>query len=175
MQRAVAEAEHAALADAEDVDLVDAVTLANDVDAAIDVTVDVIVQGQVLVGAVRVTPVDQVDVLAGIEQALDRGAVFLDVGHVGPVDQGVDDQRRDLVLHHAGGGLVAVKLELVFAIDFLARRHAGGDLLGVEQVLDALAQVLVELNQFFDHAIGTERNVAHRIRLLLWFGLLWPF
>ena len=96
------------------------VGLADVVHAAVDVAVDVVVQGQGAVGLVRVAPVDQVDVLAGGQQPLDGGAVLLDVGHVGPVDQGVDDQQRDRLGGDALGGVVAVQDQLVLAVDRLA-------------------------------------------------------
>jgi hypothetical protein len=98
----IAQGEGAALADAEDVDLGHPVALANHVHAAVQVAVDVIVQGEVAVGPVRVAPVHQVDVLAGVHEGLHGGAVFLDVGHVGPVHQGVDDEQGYLVLNLVG-------------------------------------------------------------------------
>ncbi len=46
---------------------------------------------------------------------------LLDIGHIGAIDQRIDDKGWNLVLHHAGGWLVAIELELVFRIDFFAR------------------------------------------------------
>ncbi len=73
---------------------VEPVGLADVVHATVDVAVDVVVQGQGPIGPVRIAPVDQIDVLPGGQQTLDGGAVLLDVGHVGAVDQGVDDEQR---------------------------------------------------------------------------------
>ena len=106
---AVTEAEHAALANAEDVDLVDPVTFAHDVDAAIDITVDVIVERQVFVGAVRDNPSRSGKRPVPVSsKPCDRRTVFLDVGHVGAVNQRVDDQRRDFILYHTGRRLVSI-------------------------------------------------------------------
>ena len=58
MQRAVAKAEGAALTNAENVDLVQLVALTDDIDAAVHVTVDVIVKRQVAISAIGITPVD---------------------------------------------------------------------------------------------------------------------
>jgi hypothetical protein len=126
VQRRVAQRESAALADAEDVDLGNAMAFADDIDAAVQIAVDVVVEGQVAVGAIRVAPVDQVDVLAGGHQCLDGRAVFLDVGHVRAVDQGVDDQQRHLAWDLVLGLLEAEQGELVFMIDHRLRGDAGG-------------------------------------------------
>ena len=56
MQRRVAHGEHAAFADAEQIDLVDAVRVADELDAFVEVAVDVIVDGQPAVGARRDCP-----------------------------------------------------------------------------------------------------------------------
>ena len=135
--------------------------LAHDVDTAVDVTVDVVIQGQVFVGAVRVSPVDQVNVLAGIEQAANGRTVFLDIHHVRAIHQRVYNQCRNAVLHDTGRRLVAVKRELVLGVNFFTRSNPGGNLIGLEQVLHALAQVLIELNHFIDHLVGTELEITH--------------
>ena len=67
----VAEAEGTALADAEDVDGVDAVTLADEVDAVVEISIEIVIDGQGPVSVIRVAPVDEIDVLTGGQQALD--------------------------------------------------------------------------------------------------------
>ena len=141
MQRGVAQRERAALADAEQVDRIQRrARRAYRIDAAIEVTVDVIVERQPAIGAIGITPVDQVDVLALLEQVAHHRAVGLQVDHVRPVDQRVDDQQRGLRGRLATAGEMP-HLQLVFAVDQLARRvrvlglahaaqmsHAGGEL-----------------------------------------------
>ncbi len=97
VQGGIAQGEGATLADAENVDLVDTVALAYGIHTTVQVAVDVVVQGEVAVGTVRITPVHQVDILASFHEGTDRGAVFLDIRHVGPVYQRVNNEQRHLV------------------------------------------------------------------------------
>jgi len=60
----------------------------------VDVSVDVVVDPQVLVELVRGPPVDEVHVQPSGEQTLDHGATGLEVHDVGLVDEGVDAQDR---------------------------------------------------------------------------------
>ena len=94
MERRVAGREHAALADAEQADLVDAVPLADHAHAFGEVVVDVVVDGHPAVGAGGVAPVDDVEVEAELQEVADEGAVLLQVRHGVAADQAVDDQDR---------------------------------------------------------------------------------
>ena len=69
MQRRIAQRERAALADAEQVDRVEAVRAAQVVDRAAEEAFDVVLEREVAVGTIRIAPVDDVDVLAAREQA----------------------------------------------------------------------------------------------------------
>src|SRR3546814_2362898 len=62
MQRRIAQRERAALADAEQVDRVQVVRVAQVVDGAAEEAFDVVLQGEEPVGAVGVAPVDDVDI-----------------------------------------------------------------------------------------------------------------
>ena len=161
MHRGVHQAEGTALANAEDVDLLDAVRLADVIHAAVDVAVDVVVERDGAVGLIRITPIDQIDVLPGRQQTLDGRAVFLDVGHVGPIDQGVDDQQRDRVGGHAFGRVVAIEHQLVFGVDRLLRTHAGVDLLGVEQVFHALTELAGIVQHLLGQLVGPDIDRHH--------------
>src|SRR3546814_3315483 len=68
MQRRIAQRERAALADAEQVDRVQVVRVAQVVDGAAEEAFDVVLQGEEPVGAVGVAPVDDVDILAARQQ-----------------------------------------------------------------------------------------------------------
>ena len=72
VQGGVAEAEGPALADAQQVDALHDATLPDDVHGVAQVAVDVIIQGQARIARVGTTPVEQVNVQAGLEQALDQ-------------------------------------------------------------------------------------------------------
>ena len=114
-QGGVTEAEGPALADAQQVDAVRAVALPDDVHRVVQVAVDVIFQGQAVVVRVGAAPVEQVHVQAGLEQALDQGAAFLQVHDVWSVDQGVYDQDGDGV-GFIGLCPVMVQAHLVFPV-----------------------------------------------------------
>ena len=62
LERGVGQGEHAALADAEQVDLLGAGLAAHGADAVVEVAQHVVVDGQVAVGAAGVAPVDHPDV-----------------------------------------------------------------------------------------------------------------
>ena len=117
-----AQRERAALADAEQVDLRHAGVLRHRIDAAPDIAVDVVVEGQPAIGAIRIAPVDQVDILALRQQVADQRLVRLQVDHVGPIDQRIDDQDRRL-RGRLRLAAEAIDDELVLAIDLFL----GGD------------------------------------------------
>jgi hypothetical protein len=77
----VAGREDPALADAEQADLVEAVALADELDASGQVAIDVVVERQPAVGTGRIAPVDHVQIDPEIEQVADERAVLLQVGH----------------------------------------------------------------------------------------------
>ena len=97
VQGGVTEAEGPALADAQQVDALHAAMLPDDVHGVVQVAIDVIIQGQARIALVGTTPVEQVNVQAGPEQALDQRAAVLQIHDVRPVDQGVYDQDGDSV------------------------------------------------------------------------------
>ena len=72
VQRRVAQAQRAALTDAEQVDLVDTVFPADVLDAVIEIPVHVVVDLEPAVRTIGIAPVDQVDVETGAEQAADQ-------------------------------------------------------------------------------------------------------
>ena len=133
--------------------------LEDHVHAAVQVAVDVIVQGQHPVRLVRVAPVHQVHVLAGGQQALDGRAVFLDVGHVRAVDQGVDHEQRHRIASHTHRGFVAVEDHLVLSVHGLARGHAGVDTVCVEQIFHPLAQLTAEIQHFLAELLRSDVDV----------------
>ncbi len=120
MQRGIAQRECTALADTEQVDRIQPMTFAHHVDATIKVAVDVIVQRQPAIRTIGIAPVDQIDILALLQQVAHHRAIGLQVGHPHGVDQCIDDQQRCL----RGGFAVALEvpyLQLVFAVHQLAR------------------------------------------------------
>ena len=68
--------------------------LGDDVDATADIAVDVVVQGEIAIRLIGITPVDQINILALGEQVLDQGTVALQIDHIGPIDQRVGNQQR---------------------------------------------------------------------------------
>ena len=138
VQRRIAQREHAALADAEQVDRRHAVRAADVLDAVVEVAVDVVLERQPAVAARRAAPVDRVEVHALREQVAQQRAVFLQVGHRVAADQAVGDQHRHARPSCLRGRLVAVQRRLVLAEHLLL--VGGGDLHVL--VLDALQQLL---------------------------------
>ena len=137
VQRRVAGREHAAFADAEQVDLVDAVALADRRDAVRQISVDVVVEREPAVGARWVAPIHHVEVDAELEEVADERAVLLQVGHGVAADQAVDDQhrRRDLLL---GERPVVVQRDLVLPPHLVLGRGGDRDVL-VAQLGEQLA------------------------------------
>ena len=162
VQRGVAQAEGTALADAEQIDLIQTVSPANHVHAAIQVAVDVIVQRQAAVGAIRVAPVDQVDVLTGRQQILDGGTVLLDVGHVRTIDQRIGYQHWYRILRHALGCTVTVQRQLVLGVNRFLGCDTGIDLVGVQQVLYAFAEFAAVLRHLLGEFVGSNFYRIHQ-------------
>src|SRR3972149_7776105 len=91
------------------------------IDARTQVTVDVIVELEESGAAVRVPPVDQVNVETACEQRANEGAIRLQVHDPRPVNQReTDHEGRD----SCTGGLwsITVKDGLVDPMDLIARR-----------------------------------------------------
>src|SRR5680860_430054 len=149
----IAERHRAALTNPQQVDLVQPVTLTDDIDAVVDVAVDVVVQGEVAVPSVDVTPVDQVQVETQIQQVLHHRAVMLDIDHVRPVDQGVDDQYGDRmrVLHL---GRIVIKNGLVFLVDHFPRGWSAVYFFDVRDRLEAGEKLLIEVHELFESVFG---------------------
>src|SRR5690606_8671267 len=85
VQRRVAQRERATLAHAQQVDRA-ADGFDQVVHRTVDEAVDVVVEGEVAVGAVRVAPVQNVHVQAQLQQPAHQRAVGLQVDHVRAVD-----------------------------------------------------------------------------------------
>ena len=150
IQGGIAGREHAALADAEQVDPLEAMALRDDLHALGQIAVDIVVDGHPAVGAGRIAPIDHVEVDALIEQVADERAVLLQVRHGVAPDEAIDDQDRcpDLRL---GERPVVVQGDLVLAPDLVLRR--GGD----RHVL--VAHVLEELRAARD-LLAQGRNLG---------------
>ena len=165
VQRRVTQGEGAALANAEEVDFVDVVAFADHVHATVEVAVDVVVQGEVAVGAIRVAPIHQIDILAGGHQPLHGGSIFLDVSHVGPVHQGVDDEQGCFALHPAfatlGGRVEAEQSELVLLIDHGLGRDAAGNLSDFHEIPHTVREFLAIGHEFLHDGIRAHVEGHH--------------
>src|SRR5215204_2000965 len=126
-----------ALADAKQADLVEAMALTNELDAFVQVAVNVVVEHQPTVGAGRVAPVYHVKIKPEVEQVANERAVLLQVRHRVAADKPIGDQdgRLDLLLGH---GPVAVEGHLVLPPDFVLGRRGDLDVL-VEDLLEQLS------------------------------------
>ena len=136
MEGGVAGGEHPALADAEQADLVEAVALADELDAFAEVAVDVVVERQPAIGTGRVAPVHDVEIDPEVEQVADERAVLLQVRHGVAADQPVGDQDGglDLLLRQ---GPIAVEGDFVLPPDLVLGRRGDLDVL----VADLLEQL----------------------------------
>ena len=157
IERRKAQAEGATLAYSQQVDRILPATLAQGIHAMVDIAVDIIRQAQFAVGGVRIAPIDQVDIQTGIQQTANHGTVFLQIHHIGAVDQGVDDeQRHRMRLRHPR--LIAIQRQLVFLIDRLPRGYAGLDLAQIAQGLATLSQLGAEGLKFLDNPFGCQTD-----------------
>ena len=134
------------------------------IDGAAEEALDVILERQVSVRTVRVAPVDDVDILAAREQALDDGTVGLQVDHVRAIDQCVTDQQR-----HASRwsriAAIAIQHDLAIAPDFLACGCAVIDVLDLAQRAKPRAELGLQLHGFAREGFGVEieRTVHRRV------------
>src|SRR5439155_2971930 len=144
VKRAVAEAEGAALADTHQVDGIHLVPAAQDVHAAVDVAVDIVVQSEIAVARVGIAPIDQVDVEPALEQAPDDRAVLLEIDHVRPVHQRVHDEHRYRVLDFDERA-EAVEDQLVLLVDRLLVGGADRRVSQIAQRLQSALQARAEL------------------------------
>src|SRR5689334_17753711 len=94
MARGVAQAQHPTLTYAEKIQRRAARLAANVLDAAAQVLLDVLLEIGMPVGIVRITPVDEVDVEARLEQPPQERALRLQVEHVRPVDERKAHEQR---------------------------------------------------------------------------------
>src|SRR5215217_8833734 len=94
----VAGGEHPAFADAEQVDLVEAVALADELNAFAEVAVDVVVEREPAIGAGRVAPVYHVKVEPEVEQVANERAILLQVRHRVAAHEPIGDQNGGLDL-----------------------------------------------------------------------------
>ncbi len=148
LQRGVAEAESAPLADPQQVERILTLLAPDEVHATVHVAVDVIAQGKKPVGAVRIAPVEQVDVLTGVEQATNQGPVLLQVGHIGAIYQGVDDEHGHVLSPgDPVRGPKPVQNQLVFPVHGVLRRDTGLYVIHVVQVLQTVPQLATDVEQ----------------------------
>ena len=122
-QGRVTETERPPLAHPQQVYLICATPLPDKIHRVVQVTVDVIIQGQGLIVFIRVAPVKQVNVQAGTEQPLDQRTPVLQVHDVRPVDQGVDDQDGD-AMGFGDERFVVVQPDLVLPVHLVPGRRA---------------------------------------------------
>ena len=169
MQRGVTGRKDAALADAEQRDLVVTGLLRDPVDGGIDVIIDVIVDGQPALGSARLAPVDQPEIEPLRQQAAHQRTIGLEVGHGVSTDQAVGQKHRRLCrcCRHR---LVMEQLDLVAAHDEMFRRRADIDVF-IPRVRDKLRR----LEHFFGvgrHVAGEARGlvllIAHRAPSIFW-------
>ena len=161
MHRRVAQAEGAALADAEYVYCVDVMTTADDIHATVYIAVDIVVEVKITVGPVRVAPVDQVHVESCFQQSAHGGAVLLQVGHVGAIDQCINDQQWNTVLHFLRVRLETVQHHLVLMVNGFLRRDAGWNVTHLHQVLQPVAELLAEVGEFLECLVGADLYGNH--------------
>ena len=161
MQRGVAQRERPALADAQQVDRFQAGTFAQVVHCAIDETVDVVVQHEEAIGAIRIAPVQDVDVFTTGQQSLDQRAVRLQVDHVRAVDQCIGDQQR----YARGGCMFAnepIQHDLAVTPHFFLAGGAVMYVLHFRQGLQASGQLLLQGDGFLrQHLRGNIQRPVH--------------
>jgi len=87
--------------------------------------------------------------------------IFLQVGHIGAVDQCVDDEHRNAILHLLCRWLEAVEDHLVLVIDGLFRSDTGRNVAELHQVLQAVAELLAEVGERLECLIGAGLNGNH--------------
>src|SRR5690606_1976253 len=161
MHGAETQREGAALTDAEQVDLRHTGVFRHRIDAAPYVPVDVVVKGQPAVGAVRIPPIDQVDILALRKQVADQRLVFLKVDHVRPIDEGVDDKDRRLRSRLALAAK-AVDDHLVLAVDLVLGRDAEIHVVEIAQHRAAGGHLLLEAHRFLVEPRWLELERTHQ-------------
>jgi hypothetical protein len=148
-------AECTALADPEDIDLIDAVTLPQEIDAVVQVAVNVIVYGEVLVRRGGIAPLDQVGVQALVDEIAHHGTVRLQIGYQVAVHQCIDDQQRSLeqiLLRRQ----IMIELELVFRVHRFLGCGTYVHVLVPElaQEIETLGDLFVNPLQLFDGVLG---------------------
>src|SRR5215213_1689148 len=112
-----------ALADAKQADLVEAMALTNELDAFVQVAVDVVVERQPTIGAGRVAPVDHVKVEPEVEQAANERAILLQVRHRVAAHEPIGDQNGglDLLLRYRPVTEQKVKTPVLIAYGLVGR------------------------------------------------------
>src|SRR6185437_12780417 len=119
------------------------------------------VQCQPAIGAVRVTPVDDVDILAQREQVLHQRAVILQVHHVRAVDQCVADQQWRL-RGRLAFALVAIHDDLVFGVDRFLVGGAVVDVFHFTQRLETCREFLLGAHGLVQRALRIDADGFHR-------------
>ncbi len=87
-----AETEDPSLAYAEEVDGIEPVRLQDLIYASGELSFEIILEGREAIRAVRITPIDQVHIQSTRQESADERAIRLEVHHVRPIHQRVDDE-----------------------------------------------------------------------------------
>jgi hypothetical protein len=111
----IAQAHCPALAHAQQIERVDCILFEDEFDASSEITADVLAQGNESVRAVRIPPVEEIDVDSQRQKFTDEGSVRLQIQHVRPIDHGVANEQWRYPRGPGKGG-ITVQLNLVFGV-----------------------------------------------------------
>ena len=81
----------------------DRMLLRDDHTHSVEVSVDVIIEGEPSIRARRIAPIDDVEIDPKIQEIADKRAILLQIGHGVTTNQAVDDQHRRLTFFSASG------------------------------------------------------------------------
>src|SRR5450759_3092585 len=119
MECSVAAAEGATLTNTKQVDACDLVSVKKILHAAMQITIDVVIEIVESIRPVGIAPVDEVHVEPGIEEATNQRPIDLQIHHVRTVDERVADQHR-CDARRPGKWLIAIQGDLILT------PHRGG-------------------------------------------------
>ena len=107
MQGCEAQAEHPSLTNAEQVERGDAAGFQDLLDAARELALQIVLETREAVRAVRIAPIDQIDIETAGQQPPDKRALGLEVHHVGPIHERINDEQRNGA-RQAGNGAITI-------------------------------------------------------------------
>ncbi len=167
MERRVAQAQHAALTDPEQVDGIDLVPSADRPDVLVDVVVDVVVDRGEPVGPGRVSPIRGVDVEPGAEEPAHKGPVLLQVDDGVTPDERIEDEDRDT---DGGTGRRRIMIErrLVDSQHLLLRRRRDLDVrvANAAESTDGADELVLSFDEFVEGLSGIKPDGEHHCHLL---------